>query len=197
MMEASPTSPFIMPEAELLFEILVIALDAPSRFRDVDQRASAHTRGQGAEPVFRWFRLSFWPFDQTPFLRPWRCPVIIAMCRADAYGGEARCQRGIASLSPGHAAPGTGGQADRQFLRGNRFSFVVSTDQRRRPSVATPLLWRQWHDARWPQAGGGLNADHIRETERGDAVTKLSVDTIPGIGEHRRGCDTGPKSGAD
>jgi hypothetical protein len=37
-------------------------------------------------------RLSFGPFDQTPFLGPWRRPVIIAMCRADAYGGEARRQ---------------------------------------------------------------------------------------------------------
>ena len=84
MMEASPTSSFIMPEAEFLFQVLVIALDAPAQFRD---------------------------------------------------GGL--------------------------------------------------------------QTGGGLNADHIRKTERGDAVAKFSVDTIPGIGEHRRGCDAGLKCGAD
>src|SRR6185437_12093511 len=71
---------------------LIIALDAPTCFRDVDQRASAHARGQSGEPVFRGFRFAFWPFNQTPFLGPWRCPVIIAMCRADAYGGEARRQ---------------------------------------------------------------------------------------------------------
>jgi hypothetical protein len=34
-----------MPEAEFLFQVLTIALDAPTRFRDVDQRASAHARG--------------------------------------------------------------------------------------------------------------------------------------------------------
>jgi hypothetical protein len=135
MLEASPTSSFIMPKAEFLFQILIVALDAPTRLRDVDQSAPARARGQSGEPVFRGLRLSFGPFDQTPFLGPWRRPVIIAMCRADAYGGEARRQGGVGSHSPGHAAPGTGGQTARQLLRGIRFSFVVTTDQRRRPSV--------------------------------------------------------------
>jgi hypothetical protein len=135
MLEASPTSSFIMPKAEFLFQILIVALDAPTRLRDVDQSAPARARGQSGEPVFRGFRLSFGPIDQTPFLRPGRCPIVIAMCGSNAYGGEARCQRGVGSLSPGHAAPGTGGQTARQLLRGNRFSFVVTTDQRRRPSV--------------------------------------------------------------
>jgi hypothetical protein len=117
MMKSSPTSSFIMPEAEFLFQILVIALDTTAQFRDVDKSAPAQARGQGREPVFRGFRSSFRPFYQTPFLRPWRCPVIIAMRRAGAYGGEARRQGCVGSFSPGHAAPGTGGQIDRSLCR--------------------------------------------------------------------------------
>ena len=37
MMEAAPTSSLVMAEAELLLEILVIALDAPAQLGQIDQ----------------------------------------------------------------------------------------------------------------------------------------------------------------
>ncbi len=36
VMEASPASSFVMAEPEFLFELLVVALDAPPEFRRVD-----------------------------------------------------------------------------------------------------------------------------------------------------------------
>jgi hypothetical protein len=117
VMEASPTSSFIVAETEFLFQVLVVTLDAPAQFRDVDQRASAHARGQSGQPVFCGPRLSFRPFDQTPFLWSWGCPVIIAMRRADTYGGKRRSKVCDASLTLGYASPGAGGQTDRQFFR--------------------------------------------------------------------------------
>jgi hypothetical protein len=187
-MEASSASPLIMSRSEFLFQVLVVALGAPTGFRHVDQRGSAC--GRGGEPVFRNFRLSFWPFDQTLFLDPRRYPVIIV----NVLSGRARRRSETPEWhwfpSPGHAAPSTGGQADREFLRGNRLSYISTTDQRRRRSVLTPFLWWQSMTPGGPQAYGELNADHIKETERGDSVTKFGVDTISGIGAHRRGCDT-------
>ena len=39
MVEAAPTSPFEVAEPDLLLEVLVVALDAPAQFSDVDQLA--------------------------------------------------------------------------------------------------------------------------------------------------------------
>jgi hypothetical protein len=40
MMEASPTSSFIMSGSEFLFQILIMALNTPARFRHADHRKS-------------------------------------------------------------------------------------------------------------------------------------------------------------
>ena len=37
MMEARPSAPLVVPEPNFLFEILLIALDAPAHFGEVDQ----------------------------------------------------------------------------------------------------------------------------------------------------------------
>jgi hypothetical protein len=37
MMEASPSAPFVEAEPDLLLVFLVIALDAPAHFGDIDQ----------------------------------------------------------------------------------------------------------------------------------------------------------------
>jgi len=39
VMEAAPSAPFEMPEVDLLFEFLIVALDAPAQLDVVDQRA--------------------------------------------------------------------------------------------------------------------------------------------------------------
>ena len=38
MMKAAPATPFKMTEADLLFELLVVALDAPAQLGQVDER---------------------------------------------------------------------------------------------------------------------------------------------------------------
>jgi hypothetical protein len=39
MVEAAPAAPFVVAEPDLLLEVLVVALDAPAQFGDVDQSA--------------------------------------------------------------------------------------------------------------------------------------------------------------
>src|SRR5512132_703672 len=70
-----------MAEADLLFEFLVIALDAPAPLGLVDQVGERGVFGQRREPIFGRFGFILGPFDQEPFLRPRRRPRIVPMRR--------------------------------------------------------------------------------------------------------------------
>ena len=45
-MGAAPTAPFEMPEPDFLFEFLIIALDAPAQFGEIDQPAETDVSGR-------------------------------------------------------------------------------------------------------------------------------------------------------
>src|SRR3954470_19923970 len=51
MVKAEPSAPFEMPEADLLLELLIIALDAPAQLGSVDQIAERGVSRQGREPI--------------------------------------------------------------------------------------------------------------------------------------------------
>src|SRR5208337_192381 len=69
MMESAPASPFEMGEAELAFEFLVVALDAPAQFGRVDENVDRRVFAQGRKPVFRRLFFALGPFDEKPFQR--------------------------------------------------------------------------------------------------------------------------------
>ena len=69
VMEAPPSAPLEMPEPDFLLELLIITLDAPAQLGEGDQAIEGDVVGKGREPVFGWFALTLWPFDQQPFLR--------------------------------------------------------------------------------------------------------------------------------
>jgi hypothetical protein len=68
-MESAPASPFEMGEAELAFEFLVVALDAPAQFGRVDGNVERGVFGEGRKPVFRRLSFALGPFDEKPFRR--------------------------------------------------------------------------------------------------------------------------------
>ena len=81
VVEAAPASPFIMAEADLLLELLVVALDPPSELGLIDEVSELGVFRQGGEPVFGRLGLILRPFDQEPFLGS-RCGVpVVAMGR--------------------------------------------------------------------------------------------------------------------
>ena len=69
VMEASPTSSLEVPEPELLFEFLVVALDAPAQLRERDEAVEGDVFRKGRKPELRGLLLLIWPFDQQPFLQ--------------------------------------------------------------------------------------------------------------------------------
>src|SRR6201986_5423497 len=67
MMEAPPTAALIMPEANFLFEVFIIALDAPAHLGEIDKEAEQHVRVDGCEPVLGRCVLALGPFDEQRF----------------------------------------------------------------------------------------------------------------------------------
>src|SRR5882757_7177074 len=91
MMEAAPSAPFIVPEPNFLLEILIVALDAPAPFGQINQPAAADLFRQGREPVFGRRLLPLRPFDQQPLL----CAVLgqpVTMSDPNTHAGKAREQ---------------------------------------------------------------------------------------------------------
>src|SRR6476660_6994941 len=67
MMEPTPSSTFIMPKPDLLLELLIVALNAPTQFGKVDQIPERDIFWKSGEPVFDWLFLGIGPLDQQPF----------------------------------------------------------------------------------------------------------------------------------
>ena len=73
----------------------------------------------------------------------------------------------------------------------------VATDQRRSDDHARSIaLAAAVPRSRWPEAGGGLDADDIGQAEAGDAVAEVGVDAVACVGQDDRGVDPGGQSGA-
>jgi len=67
VMEPPPSAAFEMTEPNLLFEFLVVTLDAPAQFRKVHQTIKSSRLRKGRKPVFCRLFLAFRPLDQEPF----------------------------------------------------------------------------------------------------------------------------------
>ena len=61
MVKATPTSTFVMAQAEFTFEFFVITFDTPAQFGIIDECGEGRVLGQGGKPVFRGSRLSLRP----------------------------------------------------------------------------------------------------------------------------------------
>jgi hypothetical protein len=79
MVEASPAPTLIVIKADLLLEVLEVALDAPAEFCGIDKRGDRRVGGQGREPVSCGLLFALGSFAQRPFLRPRLGAPIIAM----------------------------------------------------------------------------------------------------------------------
>jgi hypothetical protein len=78
-MEAAPPTPFKMAEPKLLLKLLIVALDAPAQFGDVDQPAERDVFRKGREPVFGRLVLALGPLDQQPLFRSALGELVITM----------------------------------------------------------------------------------------------------------------------
>ena len=73
-----------MVEADLLLQVLEVALDAPSELGGIDERRDRCAGGQRRKPVLGWGVFALGPFNQQPFLGPRFGTPIISMRRTNA-----------------------------------------------------------------------------------------------------------------
>jgi hypothetical protein len=87
--KATPASPFVMTEPELLFQVLIVALDAPAHLGHEYKLLKCRLLGGGSEKVFERLRIAIRPFNEQPFFVANGTSPIVAMCGTNPYGGKA------------------------------------------------------------------------------------------------------------
>src|SRR5690349_10657825 len=68
VMEPSPASTLVVVEADLLLQVLEVALDAPSELGGIDERRDRCAGAQRRKPALGWSVLALGPFKQQPLL---------------------------------------------------------------------------------------------------------------------------------
>src|SRR5713101_8286486 len=91
--------------SDLLLELLIVALDAPAQFGEIDQLAEADLLRQGREPVFGRFLFALRPLDQQPLLRSVFSQAV-TMSNQNAHPRKARAQPVGRTFPPLDLAPG-------------------------------------------------------------------------------------------
>src|SRR3981081_2628804 len=124
MMEATPPASFIMPEPDLLLELLIIALDAPAQLGGVDQIAECDVARQGRKPILGRFFLALGPLDQHPFLGRFAGPFM-ARCNVNTQPRKPRGQPFISALPPLDCAPSAIPQSAGEVLDRDRSGTVT------------------------------------------------------------------------
>src|SRR3954462_5861766 len=104
-MKAAPAPPLKVAQTDLLLEFLIIPLDAPARFRQVNKVPQDGVLRQGREPVLGRPLLALRPFNQAPFLSAQRSAPIIPMGGPNPHSRKARSQRGLGAFAPRHDVP--------------------------------------------------------------------------------------------
>src|ERR1043166_5340691 len=69
VVEAAPAAPLEVPEAALLLDVLIIALDTPAQLGKPDQRSEADILRQGREPIFGGRGFPLGPLDEQTLRR--------------------------------------------------------------------------------------------------------------------------------
>src|SRR5262249_47489152 len=165
MVEAAPPAPFVMPEPDLLLEFLIVALDAPTQFGDVDQITVGDFCRKRREPVFDRFFLALRPLDQQPFFRPALAALEVAPCGTNAHARKAGGQVPGSTFPPCDRAPSALGQAERELLDRDRLMLGVAPQELGWSSAARPGLGRQRLLAGGPHGGVRLNASNVTQLQ--------------------------------
>src|SRR5271157_2416991 len=108
MMPPVPMAAFVVIQAQLFLQLLIILFDLPAAFDDAYQSPQGVVLGQVAEKVFRGLLLAGRPFRQQPDLRVGRLAFVESVRRLDAAGVEARRQPAFRPFSPTHLLPPSG-----------------------------------------------------------------------------------------
>jgi hypothetical protein len=90
MMETAPAASFKMVEPDLLLKLLIIPLDAPAQFGEIDKTAKSNVVRQARKPVFCGLLFFLGPCDHEPFFRPGFATIVPVSSMIQASIGPCR-----------------------------------------------------------------------------------------------------------
>src|SRR5882672_6425294 len=158
MVEAPPSATLVVPEADLLLELLIVALNAPAQLGEVDQAAEGGVLWQGREPVFGRRVFALGPFDQQPFLRlVFGLPM--TMPDPNTHACKARGQPTGRTLPPLDRAPSFLRQSKRKLLGRDQPGLVAA------PLLGCGSAPALGFDTGRPHESVRLNAGHIDQAQ--------------------------------
>src|SRR5947209_9126881 len=126
MMKAAPAAPFKVPQPEFLLQFLVIALNNPAVFGEIDQFAERCLGWKRGKPVFRGLLFLLGPFHQKPFFRMRLGAPVIAVSGPYTKGGEAGDEFVFHASSPRDIRPCLRGQRQGELFCAERLMLRVS-----------------------------------------------------------------------
>ena len=100
-MKAAPSASFIVAEPEFLLQFLIVALDPPAQFGEIDEIPQRHIGWQTGQPILRRFGFPVRPLDQTPFFRSGADTIVVTMRWPHPHRSKSRHQFGVAAFTPG------------------------------------------------------------------------------------------------
>src|SRR5688572_121815 len=142
MMEAAPTPPLKVVEAQFLLELLVVPFDPPAHLGGADQVNQGGRRRQGRQPILARLLLSFRPLDQQPFLGVRLSTPVVAVRRPHPHGSKAPLQLAASAFPPAHRLPSARRQSQGEILGGDRLVLGIPAPQLGWPSRTGP--WLGW-----------------------------------------------------
>src|SRR5712691_8031583 len=187
MMKAAPAPALEMIEPELVLELLIVALDAPTQLGEADEVGDGRRRRQGREPILRGLGFAPWPLDQQPLGPPGLRTLLIAMGGPHAQPREAGAHRAARPFAPRHRPPRRRRQRAGQLLEALRSVRRRAPHACGRPAAALPSLRRPRRRAGRPRRRLLLDADDVRQPRGGERLAERGRVAVAGIGDDGSG----------
>src|SRR5712691_10342640 len=140
MMKAAPATALEMVEPELILELLIVALDAPTQLGEADEVGDGRGLRQGREPILRGLRFGLRPLDEQPLGPPGLRTLLIAIGGPHAQPREARAHRAARPFAPRHRPPRRRRQRAGQLLAALRSVCRRAPHACGRPAAAFAAL---------------------------------------------------------
>src|ERR1700709_2336401 len=105
MVESAPPSPLVVAKPNLLFELLIVSLDAPAQLRLTDQLGQGRLQRQGREPVLGWRIPPLRALHQKTLPGTWLVSQLIPMRRTRPHCRKPRGQQTVRASAPCDTLP--------------------------------------------------------------------------------------------
>ena len=189
MMKSTPVSSLVMAQAELLFQLLIVPLNAPAHLGCPDQFDKRSVGAQRRQPVLGRFGLCGRPFDQQPLFGTWSAkPLRVTMRRPHSHSGKARRQCRVAALAPEHRAPSVWGQRFGQPLDTERCGARHTLPPCHRTPAFVFGLGGHRPGAGYPYRGDRLHPNTILQLHLTQRLAPRRFIAIARIRQHDANC---------